>query len=185
MSSATCGIPPAESAPDIASLIRATRLRSSSYGGASKHASSPPFFVRPGAAGLLLPPVSRKGVRNAWAFHRTRGPVCKGAEKDAHELPSDADPRLRSARDRLFGLAASRLWWARSAGTVFCEATMRSRPRGDALGSDRLHCVRRPHPPRDRTTPALGPGLSSASNHRIPPHKPWRSKLTLSPDRDV
>ena len=86
MSAATCGIPPAESAPDIASLIRATRLRSSS-GVASKHASSPPFFVRPGAAGLLLPSVSRKGVRNAWAFHRTRGPVCKGAEKDAHELP--------------------------------------------------------------------------------------------------
>jgi hypothetical protein len=69
-----------------------------------RRTSSPLFFVRPGAAGRLLLSVSRKGVRNAWAFHRTRGPVCKRGRKNAHELLPDADPRLRSARNGFCGL---------------------------------------------------------------------------------
>ncbi len=43
-------------------------------------------------------------MRNAWAFHRTRGPVCKRGRKDAHELLTNAAPRLRSARGGFFGL---------------------------------------------------------------------------------
>jgi hypothetical protein len=51
-------------------------------------------------------PSPREGVRNAWAFHRTRGPVCKRGRKDAHELLTNAAPRLRSARA---GLTACRI----------------------------------------------------------------------------
>ena len=83
--------------PDAHARLRASaRLQT--------HASSPLFFVRPGAAGLLCLPFPREGVRNAWAFHRTRGPVCKRGRKDAHELLTNAAPRLRSARDGFFGL---------------------------------------------------------------------------------
>ena len=95
MSEATCGNPNRRVSPGY-------RFAHPGY----RRASSPPFFVRPGAAGLLLPSSARKGVRNAWAFHRTRGPVCKGGRKDAHELLTNAAPRLRSARA---GLTACRI----------------------------------------------------------------------------
>jgi hypothetical protein len=90
-----------------------------------KHASSPPFLVRPGAAGRLLPSFAREGVRNAWAFHRTRGPVCKRVEKThTSSWRTQLHAGVPHAMS-LFGLAASRLWWARSAGTLLTK-----QPRG-------------------------------------------------------
>ena len=153
-----------------------------------RHASSPRFFVRPGAAGLLLPSCSRKGVRNAWAFQPHPRPRVQDGPYDkarTRAVLSNAVPRLRSARDGFIRTCCITPLVGSKRRHLVSRSNHAEPSAWGCTWADRLHCVRRPHPPRDRITPALGPGLTSASNHRIPTHKPWRSKLTLSPGRDV
>ena len=112
MSAAICGAEPA--------AIAAPGCRFAHPG--YRHTSSPPFLVRPGAAGRLLPSSARKGVRNDRAKNRARGARMFWHAGSPHAVsrrhtgsgPAQQDLelnraleavlRLRSARDGFFGL---------------------------------------------------------------------------------
>ncbi len=69
-----------------------------------------PAFHRPcSLSGLGLPvfcclPVPERACGTLGRFTAPAAPCAKGVDKNAHELLSDADQRLRSARDGFFGL---------------------------------------------------------------------------------
>ena len=71
-----------------------------------RHVSSPLFFVRPGAAGRLVPSLALRGRAERLGVSPHPRPRVQGVEKNAHELLSNAAPRLRSARA---GLTACRI----------------------------------------------------------------------------